>query len=221
MNDAPVQGLGPLAQGWQMLRLAARHPPAAPGQWLELDLQGQSLRLPVLEQHAEWTALLLPPALARKLPELRPGSPCRVNGPLGPAAPAAPVLLADEVGLAAALHAARRQNPPPRLVLIGAADSLPFRPRPSRYLIGPKPAEAIAGIAMLEELGIPSRIAHPDGLPGCFEGDAVGLLRRWWGGLETKPDVRVLALGGEKLRRRLDEEAEGLPQYVFQPIPAP
>jgi dihydroorotate dehydrogenase electron transfer subunit len=52
------------------------------------------------------------------------------------------------------------------LVLFGADDSFPFRPRPSTILVPGMPAGVIASIPPLEEVGIASRLASTAGLPG-------------------------------------------------------
>lgn len=218
MIASRLLGVTDLPGGWQLLRLETPGLAPVPGQWLRLRLAGRQLELAVMQHSADWSAALLPPPQAAEL-ALRPHQPVQVEGPFGGGAEPAGVILGQGPGLAAALYAARTQQPPPRLVVLATDQPLPFRARPSQYLIGPAPAEAIAAAPMLEDAGIPSRIAHPDGLPGCFEGDAVGLLVEWWQGLELKPDLRVLAFGPQGLERRLAAVADHLPQTLLQPVP--
>lgn len=56
------------------------------------------------------------------------------------------------------------------LALYEAPVPMPFRPRPSRFMVEGMPAGVIAAIPLLEDWGVPSRLASPDGLAGCHDG---------------------------------------------------
>jgi len=56
---------------------------------------------------------------------------------------------------------------------------LPFRPQPSRYLTPMLPAHVTAALPLLDDWQIVSRIAHPDGLPGCFDAEPDALIAAW------------------------------------------
>ena len=83
------------------------------------------------------------------------------------------------------------------LVLMGSEVPFPFHPVPSRFIVGGMPAEAIAGMPLLEDWGVPSRLASLQGYAGCFEGYVTELARHWLERLEThaRAEVAVLACG--------------------------
>lgn len=72
------------------------------------------------------------------------------------------------------------------LVLFGADETLPFRPRPSTILVPGMPPGVIAGIPALEEFGIASRLASTAGLPGCYDGTVAELAELWMQSLESE-----------------------------------
>lgn len=65
------------------------------------------------------------------------------------------------------------------LVLMGSELPFPFRVRPSTILVQGMPAEAIGCMPLLDEWGVPSRLASLSGFPGCFEGYVTELARTW------------------------------------------
>ena len=65
------------------------------------------------------------------------------------------------------------------LVLIGSHDPFPFLPCPSKLIIEGLPPGVIAGIPLLEDWGIPHRLASTQNVPGCFEGTAKVLADHW------------------------------------------
>lgn len=75
------------------------------------------------------------------------------------------------------------------LVLMGSEIPFPFRARPSTILVPGMPAGAIACMPLLDEWGVPSRLASFAGYPGCYEGYVTDLAAAW---LETL-DVAELA----------------------------
>ena len=97
---------------------------------------------------------------------------------------------------AQALHGAADENGP-LLVLLGAPDTFPFRPRPSTILVPGIPDGVIACAPTLEEFGIASRLASTAGLPGCYDGDVTELAAAW---LESLPpgmlaEVQLIVAG--------------------------
>jgi len=83
------------------------------------------------------------------------------------------------------------------LVLMGSELPFPFRVRPSTMLMPGMPAEAIGCMPLLEEWGVPSRLASLSGFPGCFEGYVTELARRWLAALDpsARAEVEVFACG--------------------------
>jgi len=65
------------------------------------------------------------------------------------------------------------------LVLMGSEIPFPFRTRPSTIMIPGMPDAVIAGMPVLEEWGVPSRLATLSGFPGCFDGYVTELARAW------------------------------------------
>lgn len=88
------------------------------------------------------------------------------------------------------------------LVLLGAEERFPFRPRPSRILVPGMPEGVIAAAPLLEEWGIASRLASRAGLPGCHEGTAVDLAESWLRALppEMLREVAIFARGPDGIR---------------------
>lgn len=94
------------------------------------------------------------------------------------------------------LHAADSRTP--LLVLLGAADSFSFRPRPSTILVPGMPAGVIAAVPSLEEFGIASRLASEAGLPGCYDGPVLELAEQWLTSLEPVELAKIEILFGTK-----------------------
>jgi dihydroorotate dehydrogenase electron transfer subunit len=65
------------------------------------------------------------------------------------------------------------------LVMMGSEVPFPFRARPSTILLPGMPDATIACMPLLDEWGVPSRLATFAGYPGCYEGYVTDLARRW------------------------------------------
>ncbi len=74
------------------------------------------------------------------------------------------------------------------LVLMGSEIPFPFRAKPSTILVEGLPAGTIACLPLLDEWGIPSRLASRSGFPGCFDGYVTELADAW---LATQPVARL------------------------------
>ena len=114
------------------------------------------------------------------------------------------LLLADARGIASIVSLARslreRQPRVKPLALFEFTPPLPFRPQPSRIMIPGLPIGVIAALPLLDDWGIPSRIACPnEEQPGCFEGAVTVLARGWLDVSQGAADVTVFACGGEAL----------------------
>jgi dihydroorotate dehydrogenase electron transfer subunit len=92
---------------------------------------------------------------------------------------------------------ARTDAPWKPLVLMGSEIPFPFRARPSTLMIHGLPADTIGCMPMLEEWGVPSRLASLAGYPGCFEGYVTELARAWLTGLapEARLQTEIFACG--------------------------
>jgi len=175
-------------------------PAPAPGQHLRLaggdtlwpmrDCRGG--RLEVLARRAP------PPVLS---PPTLEGHPLKMP-------PEGAILLAQGLGLAPLIHLCERLRPssPGRLLaLYEPPVPAPFRPRPSRFLVERMPPGVIAAIPLLEDWGIPSRLASVDDLPGAFEG-GVDVL---WASLHPAPGTTAFAFGDARFLARA--KARGAP----------
>lgn len=69
------------------------------------------------------------------------------------------------------------------LVLLGSEIPFPFRTRPSTVLVSGIPTGSIACMPLLEEWGVPSRLASKSDFPGCFDGWVTELADAWLGSL--------------------------------------
>jgi dihydroorotate dehydrogenase electron transfer subunit len=92
--------------------------------------------------------------------------------------------------LAQSLRSDRRAHWQP-LVLMGSEIPFPFRARPSRILVPGAPAGVIASMPLLEEWGVPSRLASLAGYAGCFDGYVTELAGRWLEALSAAERAQV------------------------------
>jgi dihydroorotate dehydrogenase electron transfer subunit len=83
------------------------------------------------------------------------------------------------------------------LVILGSEVPFPFTPRPSQILIPGIPEGVIGTMPLLEDWGIPCRLASVQGFPGCHQGYVTDLARHWLEGLSTqaRSEVGVYACG--------------------------
>jgi len=83
------------------------------------------------------------------------------------------------------------------LVLMGSEVPFPFRVRPSTILVPGVPADVIAAMPLLDDWGIPSRLASLAGFPGCYHGYVTALADEWLSSLtpQAKAEVEVFACG--------------------------
>jgi dihydroorotate dehydrogenase electron transfer subunit len=125
------------------------------------------------------------------------------------------LILADEAGITAAIgfaasllsHTEAAWLP---LVLLGATDSFPFRPRPSTILVPGIPDGTIACAPQLDEFGIASRLASTNGLPGCFDGSVIELTSMWLEALDAdaRAEVEIFACGQDEFLQAASELAD-------------
>jgi dihydroorotate dehydrogenase electron transfer subunit len=65
------------------------------------------------------------------------------------------------------------------LALMGSELPYPFRVRPSTILVPGMPDEVIGAMPLLDDMGVPSRLATQAGFPGCYDGFVTELARAW------------------------------------------
>jgi len=113
-----------------------------------------------------------------------------------------PLLIGGGVGIppmvfvADALRTDRRAQWQPFAVM-GSEVPFPFTPKPSQFMVPGIGGGATACMPLLEDWGIPSRLASQQGYPGCFDGFVTDLARAWLGALDAKAraEVEVLSCG--------------------------
>jgi dihydroorotate dehydrogenase electron transfer subunit len=193
---------------------------ATPGSFVHLSCDAQlPMRRPLsimrVDPRAGWIDLLykiVGPGLAA-LSTQPPGTRLSVMGPIGrgfvpDAARPRTLLIGGGVGippmifLAESLRA-RRDAAWSTLVLMGSEIPFPFRTRPSTLIVPGMPPEAIACMPLLEDWGLPSRLASLAGYPGCFAGYVTELAAHWLASLDRKvlAEVAVFACGPTPMLR--------------------
>ncbi|MGP8033789.1 MAG: dihydroorotate dehydrogenase electron transfer subunit [Steroidobacteraceae bacterium] len=105
------------------------------------------------------------------------------------------VFLAERLHQAALARGAATAWKP--LVLMGSEIPFPFRPKPSKLIVPGIPAGTIACMPLLDEWGVPSRLASRADLPGCFPGFVTELADEWLASLESQQlaEVEMFACG--------------------------
>ncbi len=83
------------------------------------------------------------------------------------------------------------------LVLLGSEVPFPFTQRPSQSLVPGMPDGVIGCMPLLEDWGVPSRLASLQGYPGCFDGYITDLARHWLDALDAtqRQEVAIFSCG--------------------------
>ncbi len=83
------------------------------------------------------------------------------------------------------------------LALMGSEIPFPFRARPSSIVVPGMPAGTIACMPLLDDWGVPSRLATLAGFPGCFDGYVTDLAAAWLASLDAAAlqEVEIFACG--------------------------
>jgi dihydroorotate dehydrogenase electron transfer subunit len=101
--------------------------------------------------------------------------------------------------LAERMYAENQESPATwkPLVLMGSEVPFPFRTRPSRLIVAGMPAASIACMPLLEEWGVPSRLASRSDFPGCFSGFVTELADTWLASLSAAElaEVEIFSCG--------------------------
>ncbi len=141
----------------------------------------------------------------RLLANRKAGETLSLLGPIGkpftldPARPRA-LLLGGGVGIPPmvffAEHLMSIQGSQP-LVLMGSEVPFPFTARPSHIMVPGMPDGVIGAMPLLDDRGVPSRLASLQGYSGCYEGYITDLARHWLDALddEQRNQVSVYACG--------------------------
>lgn len=133
------------------------------------------------------------------------GETLSVMGPIGkPFVTSAqrprPLLLGGGVGIPPmvflAEHLQRLGGYTP-LVLMGSEVPFPFQTRPSQIVVPGMPDAVIGAMPLLDDWGVPSRLASQKDFPGCHQGYVTDLARLWLDTLDdgARAEVEVFACG--------------------------
>ncbi|MCS3903242.1 dihydroorotate dehydrogenase electron transfer subunit [Methylohalomonas lacus] len=112
-----------------------------------------------------------------------------------------PLLIGGGVGMPPMIflaeHIRRQATDNQPLVILGSEVPFPFKARPSQILVPGLPAEVIAGMPLLEDWHIPSRLCSQQDFPGCHQGFVTDLARLWLDSMEPRQhgEVEVFACG--------------------------
>jgi dihydroorotate dehydrogenase electron transfer subunit len=139
------------------------------------------------------------------------GDTVSVLGPIGkpfvvhPERPRA-LLLGGGVGIPPMVFLAERLKDEKSfrpLVLMGSEVPFPFRTRPSATLIAGMPAGTIACMPLLEEWGVPSRLASKSDFPGCYSGFVTELAADYLASLSAPQlkEVEIFSCGPTAMLR--------------------
>jgi dihydroorotate dehydrogenase electron transfer subunit len=133
------------------------------------------------------------------------------------------LLLGGGVGIPPMVFLAERLSAHPGagwkpLVLMGSEVPFPFRTRPSALILPGIPQGCLACMPLLEEWGVPSRLASLADFPGCFSGFVTALAEAWLGSLKAAElgEVEVFACGPTPMLKAAAQLARryGLPCQV-------
>ena len=104
------------------------------------------------------------------------------------------------------------------LVLMGSEIPFPFRTRPSTIVVPGMPDGTIACMPLLDDWGVPTRLATLAGYPGCYDGYVTDLAAAWLGSLDaaTLAEVEVFACGPTPMLKAVAQVARrfGVPAQV-------
>ncbi len=189
-EQAKILSHSPQAGGYVLLRLfapqCAAH--AQPGTQVRL-ISNNSALIPIAallraEGRAGWIEILYPGTSA--IPSFNIGALMTLSIVPGPVFTlpnrSCPLLIGDAAGTAPTVFMAdklrQKKNLHP-LILLGYDTAPPFIAAPSRILVSGMPNGVIAAMPLLEDWGMPSRLAHSQERPGFFEGSVYELARFW------------------------------------------
>jgi len=163
---------------------------------------GEGTQLLALRQPGEYISVLGPIGTPFEIREKRP---LLIGGGVG---------MPPMIFIAESLRSTDRQP----FVVLGSEVPFPFTPRPSHFLLKGIPEGVIGAMPLLEDWGIPSRLASLQGYAGCHQGYVTDLSRHWLDGLsdEERADVGVYACGPHPMLEAVVNVARdyGLPVQV-------
>ncbi len=235
LEQAKILSHQPFDAGQHLLRLvapkcAAR---ARPGNFAHLQCDPlRPLRRPIsimrTSKKEGWVDLLYKAVGqgTRLLANRRPGESISLLAPIGtpfqthPERPR-PLLIGGGIGMPPMVFLAQHlkdQKEFKPFAILGSEVPFPFQAAPSRILVPGMPDGVIASMPLLEDWGIPSRLASLQGYPDCLEGYITDLARHWLETLDSavKEEVEIFACGPHPMLEAVARLAReyGLPCQV-------
>ncbi|MBT8429606.1 MAG: dihydroorotate dehydrogenase electron transfer subunit [Gammaproteobacteria bacterium] len=163
---------------------------------------GEGTQLLALRQPGEFISVLGPIGIPFEIREQRP---LLIGGGVG---------MPPMIFIAESLRSSRKQP----FVVLGSEVPFPFTPRPSHFLLKGIPEGVIGAMPLMEDWGIPSRLASLQGYAGCHRGYVTDLSRHWLDGLsdEERAEVGVYTCGPHPMLEAVVNLARdyGLPVQV-------
>jgi dihydroorotate dehydrogenase electron transfer subunit len=131
-----------------------------------------------------------------------------------------PLLIGGGVGMPPMIFLAESLRRSERIpfVILGSEVPFPFDPRPSQLLVDGLPQGVIAAMPLLDDWGIPSRLASLQGFAGCHQGYVTELAHAWLESLtpEQRSEVGLYSCGPHPMLEAVVNLARtfGLPVQV-------
>lgn len=220
LEDATLLGQEAWPDGQYVMRLAAPRcaATATPGSFIHVrcatDLpMRRPLSIQRVDRAAGWVEILykvLGTGLAR-LAAARPGDTLSCLGPIGHGFTVRPerprrLLVGGGVGIPPMIFLAdelRGESGPKPVVMMGSEIPFPFRTRPSTVLQPGLPPAVIATMPLLDDWGIPCRLATRRGYAGCYDGFVTEMAAEWLAtlGADVLAQTEIFACGPTPMLR--------------------
>ena len=182
---------------------------ALPGQFAHLSVDPQRpMRRPIsimrVSRDGGWVDFLYKAVGegTRLLAQRKAGETISLLGPIGvpfKVETRRPLLIGGGVGMPPMIFVADalRGTDVKPFVILGSEVPFPFDPRPSQFVVPGLPDGVIAAMPLLEDWGVPSRLASLQGFAGCHQGYVTDLARHWLDGLDDgeRAEVTLYACG--------------------------
>ncbi len=124
-----------------------------------------------------------------------------------------PLLIGGGVGIPPMIflaeHIKNLQGDCRPFVIAGSEIPFPFTPTPSKIMISGIPEGTIAGMPLMEDWGIASRLTSKQGYAGCYDGFVTDLARKWLDSLgpDTLKEVEIFSCGPTPMLQAVAEMA--------------
>ena len=122
-----------------------------------------------------------------------------------------PLLIGGGVGIPPMVFLAEhlRASAQKPFVIMGSEVPFPFPVKPSQFLVGGVPSHVTGTMPLMEDWGIPCRLASQQGFAGCFDGFVTELAHHWleYQLQEHNDDIEIFACGPTPMLRAVADLA--------------